>query len=177
MASSKSEFEKISSVLDSFFESQRIKDALKHIYEHDISGWEKWWQIELAMHLSTLPNIGEWDMEHRFVTDKRTRIAQDAMALDIGFRLKSHSLGTWYFVELKQNNDYRRCIDNMAKDADKVFSARKRSNHGVTIRYIACAGIFLTCDHDELIEYANDRLNFDHYALAEVSDHHTLLLL
>ena len=92
-------------------------------------------------------------MEHNFDTDRRTKIAQDRMALDIGFRLKRHAKDQWYFLELKQADDYQDCINRMMKDAVKVFSGRKKSFEGLSIRYIACAGVFLDAGEKEVAEY------------------------
>lgn len=89
------------------------------------------------MYLSGAPSISEWDMEYCFDADKRIGLAQSKMALDIGFRLKRHAKNDWYFVELKQDDDFKRCIDRMCRDADKVFSARRRSFDDLKDRYIA----------------------------------------
>jgi hypothetical protein len=73
------------------------------------------------------------------------------MALDIAFRLKRYKKNEWFFVELKQDDDDRRCVDRMCRDAGKVFAARKRSTSDLRIRYIACAGIFLHPGTDKLL--------------------------
>lgn len=154
------DLDKISDVVLSFFENKRIIETLGKIGEFEVSGWEKWWQVEFALFLSHADdNIAEWDMEHPFDTDKRTRLAQDRMALDIGFRLKRQPKDQWYFVELKQADNYRTCIDRMVKDADKVFSARKKSFGGLHIRYIACAGVFREAEEDKVLDYVEDVLD------------------
>ena len=124
MASRKAgdDLDKIAEVLLNFFDNKRVIEALDKIHDFGVSGWEKWWQVELALYLSHADDtIAEWDMEHPFDTDKRTRLAQNRMALDIGFRLKRHSKDQWYFVELKRADNYRTCIDRMMNDADKVL--------------------------------------------------------
>lgn len=160
------DLDKISEVLLDFFDNKRIVDALGKISEFGVSGWEKWWQVELALYLSHADaTIAEWDMEHPFDTDRRTRLAQNRMALDIGFRLKRHAKDQWYFVELKQADDYRACIDRMVKDADKVFCSRKASFDGLNIRYIACAGVFGEAAEEAVLDYAEkalDRAGIDH---------------
>ena len=160
------DLDKIADVLLEFFENKRIVEALGKIGEFGVSGWEKWWQVELALFLSHADDtIAEWDMEHNFDTDKRTRLAQSRMALDIGFRLKRQAKDQWYFVELKQADDYRTCIDRMCKDAEKVFSSRKQSFEGLGIRYIACAGVFREASEEAALEYAEttlDRAKIDH---------------
>lgn len=161
----KDDLDQISDVLFEFFSNKRVIEALEHVHKFEVSGWEKWWQVELALYLAHADHkIAEWDMEHPFDTDLRTKHAHARMALDIGFRLKRQPKDQWYFVELKQADDYRACIDRMCKDANKVFSARKLSFDGISIRYVACAGVFLDADEDEVEEYLNvacDRENIE----------------
>jgi hypothetical protein len=145
------DLDKIASVLLDFFSNKRVKKALKQVHDYEVTGWEKWWQVELALYLSNSDDtIAEWDMEHQFEADQRKRTGQTRMALDIGFRLVRQSKDQWYFVELKQADDYRQCIDRMCKDAEKVFSAKKNSVAGIGIKYIACAGVFIDTDIDDV---------------------------
>jgi ribonuclease HII len=70
----------------------------------------------------------------------------------------------------------------MAKDADKVFSARKKSFGGLSIRYIACAGIFLKDDEDKIMDYAEESLSKygidsdDGFFIEPIDKHHMLLI-
>ena len=41
-----------------------------------------------AQYVTAYQQLAEWDMEHPFDTDLRTRLEQIRMSLDIGFRLK-----------------------------------------------------------------------------------------
>jgi hypothetical protein len=165
-----------------FFRTKRVEESLTLLTQFGVSGWEKWWQAELAIFLAQSDGIiAEWDMEHPFDTDLRTRLTQTRMSLDIGFRLKRHAKDQWYFVELKQADDYRRCIDRMSKDADKVFSARKQSFEGLSVRYIACAGVFRTADEEEVLDYAEEALErfhieHDGFSIEEVGKGYTLLV-
>lgn len=183
MAAKNDDLDKIGHVLLEFFKTQRIGDTLDSIHRNRVSGWEKWWQTELALFLANADHlVSEWDMEHPFDTDKRTRLEQSRMALDIGFRLKRHAKDEWHFVELKQHDDYRKCIDRMCKDTEKVFSARKHSFGGLKVRYIACAGAFLTVkDEDDVIDYAEAALSdfdieIDGFFLEPVGRHHSILV-
>lgn len=183
MSAKKDDLDKIGDVLLGFFETQRIRETLDSIHKCRVSGWEKWWQTELALYLANADNlIAEWDMEHPFDTDKRTRLSQSRMALDIGFRLKRHAKDEWHFVELKQDDDYRKCIDKMCMDAEKVFSARRHSFDGIKVRYIACAGAFLTLkDEDEVMGYAEEALDdfeidADGLYLEPIGKHHSILV-
>ncbi len=183
MPQKKDDLDKISDVVLDFFKTKRIVDSLNAIHDCGLSGWEKWWQTELALFLAQTDRIGDWDMEHPFDTDKRTRLAQSRMALDIGFRLKGHAKDDWYFVELKQDNDYKKCVDRMARDADKVFSARKQSFDGLKVRYVACAGVFLTeKDEDMVLDYAEDSLDKldiefgDGFFIEKIGKFHSMLI-
>jgi dsDNA-binding SOS-regulon protein len=184
MPQKKDDLDKISEVLLEFFKTQRIVDSLDAIHKYELSGWEKWWQTELALFLAHADHlISEWDMEHPFDTDKRTRLSQSRMALDIGFRLKRHSKDEWHFIELKQANEYKKCIDRMASDANKVFSARKHSFDGLKVRYIACAGTFLTeKNEDKVLDYAEqalDKLDIpidDGFFIEKVGKYHSMLI-
>lgn len=182
MTAQKDDLDKIGDVLLDFFDTERIREALSSIHHLGISGWEKWWQTELAMYLSDADAIAEWDMEHPFDTDRRTGVVQARMALDIGFRLKRHAKDDWHFVELKQDNDYKCCIDKMCRDADKVFAARKHSFDALRVRYIACAGAFLTVkDEEAVLKYAEEALgsidiDADGLYLEPISKHHSLLV-
>ena len=182
MSAQKDDLDKIGEVLLDFFKTKRIRESLGEIHEFEVTGWEKWWQTELALFLANAESIAEWEMEHPFDTDRRTGLAQARMALDIGFRLKRHAKDEWHFIELKQDDDYKRCVDKMCRDADKVFAARKRSFDGLRIRYIACAGAFLSVkDEDAVVRYAEEALDSidvdtDGIFLEPISKHHSLLI-
>ena len=184
MLAKKDDLDKIGDILLEFFKTQKIITSLDAIYKNGLSGWEKWWQTELSLYLAQADSmIAEWDMEHPFDTDKRTRLAQSRMALDIGFRLKRHAKDEWHFVELKQDNDYKKCIDRMARDADKVFSARKHSFDGLKVRYIACAGVFLTVESENNVldhaEAALDKMDIDTsdgFYIDKIGKYHSMLI-
>lgn len=183
MPPKKDDLDKVGDILLNFFKTKRIRESLDSIHKFGLSGWEKWWQTEFALYLANADDaIAEWDMEHPFDTDRRTKLSQARMALDIGFRLKRHAKDEWHFVELKQDNDYRRCIDKMCKDAEKVFSARKHSFDGIKVRYIACAGAFLSIkNEDDVLDYAEaafDDFNIeaDGLFLEPIGNHHSILI-
>lgn len=176
------DLDKIAEVLLAFFDNKRIVEALNSVREFGVTGWEKWWQVELALYLSHADDkIAEWDMEHPFDTDQRSRAAQGRMALDIGFRLKRQSKDHWYFVELKQADDYRQCIDQMCKDGGKVFSARRTSFDGLSVKYIACAGVFLDAEEAEVKAYLDQAcdqydLEIDGFYYEQLCDGYKLLI-
>ncbi len=172
---------KIRNLILDFFKTKKMINSLNSIHELEIKGWEKWWQVELAIYLGHSEDVSEWDMEHRFDIDQRTIQSKKYVMLDLGFRLKKHRKEDWYFLELKQHNDYRQCFNRMCKDIDLVYSTRKKSAHGITTRYLVCAGIFLREDEDKVIKYAKnklDRLGFDDDGLflKNLGAYHQLLI-
>ena len=115
----------VKEMMDEFISQEHITKGLKQIAEIGITGWEKWWQIELAIFLDSYENIKEWDMEHEFEVDRR-KYGGDRLYVDFGFTLNDWS-GEYVFLELKQNNDFKKCIDMMFKDAEKCEVLKSRS--------------------------------------------------
>jgi hypothetical protein len=133
--------------VSSFFSSGSIQRALDAIDEIGITGWEKWWQVEFAIWLSEHEDIGDWVMEEVFLTDLRRKTEKDNIAIDMGFRMKGYSTDEMLFLELKQNDDWRRCIENMLKDVEKVETAQERSVDGkVKIRNFFVVGVYRNID-------------------------------
>jgi hypothetical protein len=130
--------------LDQFFDRGAVRRALDLIDEVEITGWEKWWQVEFAAWLSEDNEIGDWVMEEVFFTDLRRNTAKDSIAIGIGFRMKGFSSKEMLFLELKQNNDWCRCIENMLKDVEKVESTQTYSETGLMIRNFFVVGIYPT---------------------------------
>ncbi len=136
------DFEFTLALLDAFFKQRQIQTALAMIADKGISGWEKWWQIELALFLSEHEDVGDWDMEEPFYTDLRRHTSQDFMAIDLCFRRKRYSTERLIFLELKQDVDWKQCVANMLSDAEKVSSAQSKSMLGTEIRNFFLAGIY-----------------------------------
>lgn len=163
-----------------FFDSGIVKRALDLIDKVGITGWEKWWQVHFAAWLAEHDSVGDWVMEELFHTDLRKNSQKDTIAIDIGFRLKGFSTKEMLFLELKQNNDWRRCVENMLIDAEKVYCAQSRSlDHGFAIRNFFVVGVYPTPEkskkeiHDYIEEHANERdipINREHIFTKYVRD-------
>jgi len=138
-------------LLEEFFGQSIIQKGLKIIENHKISGWEKWWQIELAMFLSEDEDIAEWDMEVPFSTDLRKNQKKDFISIDIAFRPKKLSRDKFIFLELKQNDDYVKCLRNMLLDSEKVFGSHSKSVDGIEIRSFFVVGVYLSVEKKEII--------------------------
>lgn len=124
----RNDFKYVSIHLDQFFARTSVKKTLNRIYEQEITGWEKWWQIEFVTWLAEHDNVGDWVMEEKFEIDGRRTRDQNHISIDVGFRLKGFSTREYLFLELKQNLDWRKCIYNMLSDAHKVFDTKKYSS-------------------------------------------------
>ncbi len=139
----RNDFEYVSAHLDQFFAMSGVKKALNRIYDWEITGWEKWWQIEFVTWLAEHDNVGDWVMEEEFEIDGRRASDKNYISIDVGFRLKGFSTKEYLFLELKQNADWRRCINNMLSDAHKVFDAKKRSStNGLEKRSFFVCGVY-----------------------------------
>jgi hypothetical protein len=146
-------------VLTDFFKQKGIQRALAAIEESGVTGWEKWWQIELALYLWDHEDVAEWNMEERFYTDLRRNVEKDSIAVDLSFRRKRCAKDAWIFLELKQDADWKRCIENMLRDAKKVFSAQSRSHEGAAVRSFFVAGIYPSETKSEVHDYIEGRLD------------------
>ena len=143
-------------LLAAFFSRARVRSTLQKIYETEATGWEKWWQIELAMFLSDYEDVAEWDIEEVFLTDLRTGTAKDRMAIDVCFRRKGYAKGHFVFLELKQDRDWKRCIANMLGDAEKFAMSHKRSESGLDVRSFFLVGVYPSEDKAEVHDYIED---------------------
>lgn len=129
-------------LLTAFFAQRRIRRALDEIAAKHISGWEKWWQVELALFLSEHDEIGSWNMEEEFLTDRRLTKKKDFVAADIAFRKKGHAQDRLTILELKQDLDWKRCLANMMKDAEKIDATHARSLSDAEIRSFFVVGVY-----------------------------------
>jgi hypothetical protein len=158
------DFEYVRTRIDEFFSRRAVGRALATIDELGITGWEKWWQVEFATWLADHDQIAEWVMEEVFLTDLRRNTAKNSIAIDIGFRMKGYSTKEMLFLELKQNDDIIKCVTNMLTDAEKVYSAQKRSvSNGLMIRSFFVVGIYPSGKlskkeiHDYILDRADER--------------------
>ncbi len=153
------DFEFTWAVLTDFFGQRRIQRTLDAIHETEISGWEKWWQVELAVCLSDHDDVAEWNMEERFFIDRRRSADREFLAVDLCFRRKRCAKDSMIYIELKQDADWKCCIENMLRDALKVADARTRSEEGGAWRSFFVAGIYPSIPKAEIHDYVEQRLD------------------
>jgi|CXWL01.1.fsa_nt_gi hypothetical protein len=151
-----SDFDFTLTLLSDFFAQKRIRSTLTKIADAEVTGWEKWWQIELAMFMSEYDDIAEWNIEEEFLTDRRQSTTKDFIAIDICFRRKRHASDRLVFLELKQDLDWKRCILNMLRDAEKFYSGHTRSLLNAEVRSFFLAGVYLRMPKAEVHDYIED---------------------
>lgn len=158
-ATFESDFLFVKDSISEFFDRGTVRRTLDLIDLVGITGWEKWWQVEFAAWLSEHDHVGEWVMEERFLTDLRKRNPKNSIAIDIGFRRKGFSSTEMIFLELKQNADWKRCLENMLADVEKVEAAQSRSDSGLTIRSFFVVGVYPTAKSSkkEVSDYVEER--------------------
>jgi hypothetical protein len=140
-------------IVTAFFGQGRIRRSLAAIAETEVTGWEKWWQIEFAMFLSEHDEVAEWDIEEEFLTDRRCAVTKDFVAADISFRRKKHALDRLIILELKQDFEWKRCIANMLSDAQKIHTVQSRSLSGAAIRSFFVVGVYHSVGKAEAHDY------------------------
>jgi hypothetical protein len=147
IAKFEADFSFVQDRINEFFDRGTVRRALDLLDEVGITGWEKWWQVEFAAWLSDHDHIAEWVMEEVFLTDLRKKTQKNSIAIDIGFRMKGFSTKEMLFLELKQNNDWKRCIENMLVDVDKVETSQTYSeSNRLMIRNFFVVGVYPTGD-------------------------------
>lgn len=130
------DFAFVSRLADGFFARKTIKDTLNTVSELEITGWEKWLQIEFAKYCKSHPEISEWKRELRYELDRRLSKNKATCAIDFFIRQKhKHSpMG----IEIKQHRSARSCIKAMLDDKEKVRRIRLSSDD---LRGVWCVGI------------------------------------
>lgn len=152
-------------LIEDFISQKHFTKGLAQISEIGITGWEKWWQIELGIFVAEYPGIEEWDMEHPFDVDGR-KADFTTLYVDLGFTMKGWK-GEYVFLELKQNNDYKKCIDLMFKDAEKYEFLKNKSVEGIRKRSVFVVGMFLLDDWDHIQEYFDSCMKHYDFDLSE----------
>ncbi len=118
-----------------FLKKKGTRDTLNIIFGTEITGWEKWLQIELAKHCSDHPDIKSWGREARYELDKRSAIrSKTAVDFFVHQKQKHSPLG----IELKQANSLRSCIKAMIADKKKVSRIKWSQDD---LRAIWCVGV------------------------------------
>lgn len=162
----KADLKTVSELMRQFVDQDHVARGLHQITVSGITGWEKWWQVELALFMDGHPDICEWDVEHEFEVDRR-KYDGDRLYVDFGFTLSEWN-AEYVFLELKQNSDYKKCIDQMFKDAEKYELLKNRSMDGTKKRSVFVVGFFEASSWAEVAGYFESCM--EHYGFELESD-------
>ena len=157
----------IHSLTQDFFRTKRVRETLSLIADCEISGWEKWLQIELARHCNSRDDVKTWDREVRYSLDQRSaKRAATAIDFLIHQKHKHSPLG----VELKQVKSPRACIKAMLQDKKKVWNIKWSQDN---LRDVWCIGIHDAKDpqHVQAIaEYESKVVKYEYAASSFLSE-------
>jgi len=132
----KNDFAFLSDITQGFFRKKAIKDTLSTISEFDISGWEKWIQIEFAKYCKSHEEITEWGRELRYELDRRSSKNKASCAID--FLVKQKHKQSPLAIEFKQQRSVRGCINSMIRDKAKLQKIKFSQDD---LRGVWCLGV------------------------------------
>lgn len=132
----KKDFEFLTGLVQDFFAKKSIKDTLSTISEFEISGWEKWIQIEFAKFCKSHEDITEWGRELRYELDRR--LSKDKSSCAIDFLIKQKHKHSPLALEIKQQRSPSGCIKAMLRDVEKL---RKIKYSQDDLRGVWCVGV------------------------------------
>lgn len=101
-----------------FFKQSHIKKTLVAIKTAEITGWEKWLQVELATHFFSTPSVKEWEQEVRHHLDKRKTDGRSTVSID--FHIHQKGKHSALALEVKQGRKMAGCVQGMLRDLKKV---------------------------------------------------------
>jgi hypothetical protein len=123
-------------VSQGFFAKKVIKDTLSLISECEISGWEKWIQIEFAKYCNSHAEITDWGRELRYKLDRRSSKTKASCAIDLLIKQKhKHSP---LALEIKQQRSAKGCIKSMLRDKAKLRKVKWSEDD---LRGVWCLGV------------------------------------
>ncbi|MFG6467533.1 hypothetical protein [Roseateles sp. BYS87W] len=153
----KKDFEFIASLSSDFFQRAHIKKTLKAINDSEMTGWEKWLQIELAAFLEARDDIKAWWRESSYEMDKRLVESRKRCAVD--FLVHQKWKQSHMALELKQVNSPTACVQGMIRDKKKIDGIKSAK---YDIRSVWCVGVHRAVDPAEvarLVAYYGSKLN------------------
>jgi hypothetical protein len=134
--SDQKDLEFLRSVVHPFFRQSHVKKTLLAIFEEEITGWEKWLQIEISTYLREHEAVKNWGREVQHKLDKRIDKSKKSCAIDFVIHQKrKHSN---LALEIKQGKRMVGCVQGMLRDLIKV---NKIKNSQFESRGIWCLGI------------------------------------
>jgi hypothetical protein len=142
----------LKNLLTEFVSQPHLIRRFQIMKETKISGWEIWFQIELAIFLQQHEDVADWERESRHSIDKRKVDWRNNISIDFYIRQRcAHGLIP---LEIKQNEVAKQCIKNMIEDINK-FRKIKPSSHK-TNREPWCLGIHNKVNEKTIRDYLTD---------------------
>lgn len=120
----KADFLYINELVSDFVSQKQFVNALRLIYEQEITGWETWFQVEFSRFLSTHHTEPVWGRELALEFDYRKEKEKYFLKPDFLIRKKGWRKESYAALEVKQHRDSATCISNMMKDLKKVGKIR-----------------------------------------------------
>jgi hypothetical protein len=130
------DFAFVTRITQDFFAKKAIKDTLYTIAEFNITGWEKWIQIEFAKFCKSHPEITYWDREQRYELDRRLSKVKASCAIDFWVQQKHKQ--SPLAIEIKQQKSPRGCINSMLRDKAKLQNIKYSQDD---LRGVWCIGV------------------------------------
>lgn len=129
-----------------FFAQRSIRRTLQVIGAQNISGWEKWLQVEFAAFIHDHENVKAWSREAPYATDQRIEKARTRCAVDfiVHQKYKQRHLA----LEIKQVKSVSRCTRAMVEDITKMLAIRRSE---FDIRCVWCLGVHQDATDSEVL--------------------------
>lgn len=144
--------EQVTQCLHNFFNQERVRSTIATIKECDITGWEKWLQVEFAHYLQT--KIYKND-EHEFRWYREYKVISSHC--DKGDSQKEYILPDYWISSDKGENSYYlielKCSNTGSLEAKMAEDVNKWNT------YIEKHGRILACSSDSM-EYRNSGVFF-----------------
>lgn len=119
------DFKFLKEVTGSFFKN-RVASRIQSFRVSNLTDFEKWIQVELALHMAQMPKKPEVKREHpvSFHLGKARGEARKGMRID--FCIRPHGcLSDWFILlEIKQKWSVQECITHMVNDVRKIYLGR-----------------------------------------------------
>jgi len=146
-----SNFEFVCQLLGKFFKRSRVTKALDAIYKEKITGWEKWFEIELALYFSNCDDLSESKTQFTLESDNR-KTSKNKFIPDFGLRRKNYAKNKFIIIELKCNKVTKKCIKGMLEDLQKFYKIKNRQKKEKQMRSFFVVGVHKKENKPNVIE-------------------------
>lgn len=148
----KKDFDFLKEILTEFCNQPSFIERLQTIAQTEITGWEIWLQVELAIFLQEHEQVSDWKREIRHSLDMRKSDYWNNASID--FYIRQKRAQSDIPLEIKQNISARACIKSMADDIKKFRNIKDSSR--ITGRELWCMGIHKKVEENTLKGYLSE---------------------